>query len=80
MRFENFTEVVNVDCCLLRNNAVVTTCKTTWCCTAENHALNTAFVLIYHEKIKNKSEGEVCFKMTLSLAKTVQSWWWMKEI
>jgi hypothetical protein len=22
----------------------------------------------------------VCFKMTLSLAKTVQSWWWMKEI
>jgi hypothetical protein len=65
-------EVVNVDCGLLGNNAVVTTCKNTWHYTTENHTLNTAFVLIYCEKIKNKSAGVVCFKTTLSLAKTVQ--------
>jgi len=63
MRFETFTEVVNVDCGLLGNNAVVTTCKTTWCYTAENHVLNTVFVLTHCEKIKNKSEGEECCKM-----------------
>jgi hypothetical protein len=62
MGFETCTEVVNVDCGRLGNNAVVPTCKTTWCYAEENHALNTAFVLIYCEKIKNKNEGEVCFK------------------
>jgi len=72
MRFETFIEVVNTDCGLLGNNAVVTICKTSWCYTAENHVLNTAFVLIHCEKIKNKSEGEECCKMTLSLAKIVQ--------
>jgi hypothetical protein len=71
MRFETFTEAVNMDCGLLGNNAVVTTYNTSWCYTAENHVQNTAFVLIHCEKIKNKSEGEECCKMTLSLAKTV---------
>jgi hypothetical protein len=71
MRFETFTEVVNMDCGLLGNNAVVTTCNTSWCYTAENHVLNTAFVLIHCEKIMNKSEGEKYCKMTLSLAKIV---------
>jgi hypothetical protein len=73
MRFETFTEVVSVDCGLLGNKAVVTKGKTTWCYTAENHVLNTAFVLTHCDKIKNKSEGEECCQMTLSLAKIVQS-------
>jgi hypothetical protein len=36
MRFQTFTDVVNMDCGLLGNNAVVTTYKTTWCYTAVN--------------------------------------------
>lgn len=80
MRYETLKKVVNVDCGLLGNNATATTCKTTWCYTAENHVLNTAFVLIHCEKIKNMSNGEECCKMTLSLAKIVQCWKWMNEI
>jgi len=72
MRFETFTEVVNMDCGLLGNNAVVTTCNTSWWYTAEKNVLNTAFALIHCEKIKKKSEGEECYKMTLSLARIIQ--------